>query len=178
MISPYKKIQHSKFNIHNSQSGFTLVEMLISVVIVGIIGYYFAAAFGGWSKSSLDNNYRLALQREVDLALSFISQDLQEATGADDSVANEITITTLGGGTVVFRFNTGTGALERTVGGNTRNIIHDYMGAGIVVDSLSFASNIVNIKQQITTTLALKFVDRGGYDEVVEFRTTTILRNS
>ena len=179
------KPQASFIRLHTSQDGFTLVELLVTIIIMVIVGFMADNAFTGWSTSTLENDRQMALQREVELAVSRISLTLQGATGAaigdyNGGTDNQLTITSAGGGNQVFRSDPAAANpfLEHNNGVSTENIIRDYFKSGIVVNNLSFTVTPINGKQQVTTTLSLKYTDSVGFDHVVEFRTSTVLRNS
>lgn len=173
------KLKRSILKLQSSREGFTLVELIISVVILAIMGLMAGSAFVNWNHSTVNTNYHLALQRELDLAVNRITLSLQEATGAtiasyNSGTNNQITINTALT-SEVFRFDPSTGALE--LGGT--NIIIDYMNGDIEVENLAFVSSATaDGKQQIKTTLSMKFTDTTGTESVVEFRTIITLRNS
>lgn len=163
-----------------SPDGFTLVELTVVMVIIAILGLFINSFFSTWTGSTTDNQKRLAVQRGVHLAMNQITRALQEGTGATISsynggTDNSITINSSGGSTV-FRSDPSADPVPLECDGT--NIIFDYLGADVGVDSLSFSSATVNGWQQITTTLSLKCADRAGADQVIEFRTITLLRNS
>ncbi len=178
------KLLNSKFKIQNSKSGFTLVELLVVMVIIGVMGVMLGPIFGGWWNSSFETQKFVTLQREGDRVINYIAQELQDGNiatiGASGSNDN-LTITKAGGTTIYFApilVSTAKFGNILLVERDGALIIKDYVAAGIRVDSLNFNSNTVNGKQEITTTLSLKYVDEGGKDRTIEFRTTTLLRNS
>ena len=169
------KLHNSR--IYNSQDGFTLVELIVTSVIICIIGLLINSIFGGFFTSTLDNQSRMALQREMDRAMNQIVRVLREGTDATLIGGGEgITIDT-SGGSVDFEYDPGATSpvpLEK----DGTNIIRNHMNAGIGVDNLNFVRDATGIKVKVTTTLSLKYVDTVGMDQVITFRNTTILRNS
>ncbi len=178
------KLHNSKFRIHHSHGGFTLVELLIVVVIIGVMSVMLGPIFGGWWNSLFETQKFVTLQREGDRVINYISQELQDgniATIGTSGSNDNLTITKAGGTTIYF----GPTLVNTTKFGNIllmerdgALIMRDYVAAGIRVESLDFNSDTVNGKQEITTTISLKYVDEGGKDRMIEFRTTTLLRNS
>jgi type II secretory pathway pseudopilin PulG len=150
------------------------------MVIIAILGLFINSFFSTWTGSTTDNQKRMAVQRGVNLAMNQITRALQEGTGATISSYNGGTDNNIvinnSGGSVVFRSDPSATPAPLECDGT--NIIFDYLGADIEVGNLTFSSAFINGRQQITTTLSLKATDRAGADQLVEFRTITLLRNS
>jgi len=177
----YRETYHNAARkLSNSQGGFTLVELLVVMVIIALLGTMVNSAFSGWTMAKVLNQDRTALQRELDRAVNKMVLDLQGGVSATiasygGGTDNSITVN-VGGTNVVFRSNPAVSPVPLECDGT--NIIKDYMNAGIEVDNLSFTSTTVGTKQSIEILLSLKYTNDAGHDEVVEFRTSTILRNS
>jgi prepilin-type N-terminal cleavage/methylation domain-containing protein len=63
----------------NTRAGFSLVEMMISVLVLGVVLIAFAAVFMLFQKSSAQTNETAQMQQNARIALDFITNDLREA---------------------------------------------------------------------------------------------------
>jgi len=91
-------------NIRNSKSvsGFTLVEMVISIVIIGFILIAFAGLFVLYQKSSNRTNAYAEAQQNTRIAVDFITTYLRQAGSHTDYFRGQPVIAYAGPYQVVF----------------------------------------------------------------------------
>jgi prepilin-type N-terminal cleavage/methylation domain-containing protein len=70
-----------------SDAGFTLVELLVAIVLVGIVSVAFAGVVIGYSKNADTTSTRLALSHDAQESAAFFAGDVA-SVGTRDSAAN------------------------------------------------------------------------------------------
>jgi prepilin-type N-terminal cleavage/methylation domain-containing protein len=87
-----------------SQSGYTVVELLVVVAILGVIVGALTTAFVQGSTAELDANHRVGAQLQANAALDRLRRDVHCASSGTVSVSGDtITLTGCGAGTATWR---------------------------------------------------------------------------
>jgi len=113
----------SIFNTKN-QKGFSLIEMMVVVVILGLIVLGLVTFFTGGAKSWVAGQSQLTAQRNARQAIDIMVREIREGKNVKtNSASNSILFITPFDGSPEIRYhlNTGTGTLYR----NTNNAIID-----------------------------------------------------
>lgn len=78
-------------NIINKK-GFTLLELMVVVVILGLITLGAVSFFGGGMRSWISGQFQLAAQRETRIALDRMVKEIREGDSIDDGNSDSDTI--------------------------------------------------------------------------------------
>jgi len=107
-----------------NQKGFSLIEMMVVVVILGLIVLGLVTFFTGGAKSWVAGQSQLKAQREARQAIDIMVREIREGKNVKTSSASNLIlfITPFGGSPdIQYHLNTGTGTLYR----NTNNAVID-----------------------------------------------------
>lgn len=114
-------------NGNQRRNGFTLVETLIALAIVGIIGSVIVVAIIQIMKTTVDNRNHLEAVKQVENALYYLNRDAQMATAVD--CQDE----TLSLGWTDIDGNSGTTVYTKVPEGSTYNLQRSNDGASSIV---------------------------------------------
>jgi len=173
-----------KYNIKN-QKGFSLIEMMVVVVILGLIVLGLVTFFTGGTKSWVAGQYQLKAQREARQAIDRMVREIREGnniiTGSDISITVNIPNfddkgNIISNDTIVYRLY-GTTTIQRNNVPLIDNVLKEddvaifqyYNGSGIEVNPP--ASNVSKIHINLKVD-----VDKDGNPDVT-LNTDVNLRN-
>ena len=80
-----------KYNIKN-QKGFSLIEMMVVVVILGLIVLGLVTFFTGGTKSWVAGQYQLTAQRNARQAIDRMVREIRQAKSVNSGTTNSITV--------------------------------------------------------------------------------------
>jgi len=80
-----------KKNIIN-KDGFTLIELMVVVVILGLMTLGAVTFFGGGMRSWISGQFQLAAQRDTRIALDRMVKEIREGDSIDDDNSDSDTI--------------------------------------------------------------------------------------
>lgn len=78
-MKKFKKILHSEFSVLNSKAGFTLVEVLITLFILGVVGVILADLLARSFKSNNDIQLTSKLKQSGQIALNNMDQTIRNS---------------------------------------------------------------------------------------------------
>jgi prepilin-type N-terminal cleavage/methylation domain-containing protein len=84
---------------HESDAGFTLVELLVSIILLGIVGSIASAAILSATKTQRSTEGWVTARTEATKAVERMSRDLRAANPLRVADANEVTLDTMRGST-------------------------------------------------------------------------------
>ena len=115
-----KKMIHYKYN----EKGFSLIEMMVVVVILGLIVLGLVTFFTGGTKSWVAGQYQLAAQRNARQAMDSMVREIREGKNAkNNSTSNSIVFNTPFDGSPDIQYHLNDGTLYR----NTNAIIDNVL---------------------------------------------------
>jgi prepilin-type N-terminal cleavage/methylation domain-containing protein len=177
-------------NIHmknrSINNGFTLIEMMVVVVIIGLITLGATTFFGGGMRSWISGQFQLAAQRDTRIALDRMVKEIREGASIDNSSDSDTIIVKysvlLGKDTLTYSWPGTSGeSLTRKSGtgpsapflDNVHQLEFTYLNSvGIIVTNKSNASKIlINIQVDLDGDAAT-----GGNPDVI-LNTEVNLRN-
>jgi len=137
--------------VFSNKYGFTLIELMIVVVILGLITLGLVTFFGGGMRSWISGQFQLAAQREARIALDRMVKEVREGDSIDDSSdSNTIKVdyNVLGKTSVTYDWNGTSGeSLTRNSApflDNVHQLTFTYLNqAGIEMTNKSNASKIL-----------------------------------
>jgi prepilin-type N-terminal cleavage/methylation domain-containing protein len=135
-----------------SQRGFTLVELLVTIAITGILFSVIAGVFYQMTTISGSGNNQLTVWHELQNATNRLETDCQSALSAVGG--NSLVLTDPGGGTISYTLS-GT-RLQRTAGSAVNTLAHN-------ISSLTFVVSGRLVTMNITSTV----VGRNGSSEQI-----------
>jgi len=150
-------------NYTERQKGFSLIEMMVVVVILGIIVLGLVTFFTGGAKSWVAGQSQLKAQREARQAMDQMVREIRKGRNVESSSDNDtitISIPALGSESnynVTFNLLSGSKTIQRTVSSGTNNLINDviyfnliyYNNNGILVDPPDTTVSKVHIELKV-----------------------------
>lgn len=135
----------------SNNKGFTLIELMIVVVILGLITLGAVTFFGGGMRSWISGQFQLAAQRDARIALDRMVKEIREGDIIDNSSDSDTIIVdynVLGNPRVTYNWNGPSGASLTRSGApfldNVHSINFTYLNqAGIEMTNESNASKIL-----------------------------------
>lgn len=133
----------------SSQNGFTLIEMIVTLVLVGII-----AAFAGMGLVKISEGYLLAklnaeTSQKAQIAIARISKELSSATDISSAVSDSVTYTRPVSQDDLTNTTTNTIALT----GSTITVNVDSAGAAVLMDRVTdFSMSFMDASGTVTGT--------------------------
>jgi prepilin-type N-terminal cleavage/methylation domain-containing protein len=133
---------------NNDDDGFTLVELLVSIILLGVVGSIASAAILTATQTQRNTDSLVTARTEATKSVERISRDLRAANPLRAAAANDVTVDTLRGTTCerrryyvdgtnrlmlsTARFATGTacGVFGATPGAATATVIADAVATG------------------------------------------------
>jgi len=163
------------------ENGFTLMELMIVVVILGLITLGATTLFGGGMRSWISGQFQLAAQRNTRIALDRMVKEIREGDSINDANSDSNTINVnynvLGKASVNYDWN-GTPGENLTRNSapfldNVHQLEFTYLNsAGIIVtDKINASKILINIQVDLDGDAAT-----GGNPDVV-LNTEVNLRN-
>ena len=138
--------------IFSNKHGFTLIELMVVVVILGLITLGAVSFFGGGMRSWISGQFQLAAQRETRIALDRMVKEIREGDSIDDSNSDSDTIrvdyNVLGKTSVTYNWD-GTSGVSLTRNGapfldHVHQLTFTYLNrAGVEMTDKSNASKIL-----------------------------------
>jgi prepilin-type N-terminal cleavage/methylation domain-containing protein len=150
-----------------NQSGFTLIEILISVAIMAVITTVIAVALANVMSVTWGSSKRMDVIKQVENALYYINRDGQAANNISTSTSGYWLVFNRSDGTSIsYRITTSGDQtyLERTQGSTTTTIAK-YIDSNSGHTFCSYAANVLSV--QIT-------VSEGGFRSATETRTLKV----
>jgi prepilin-type N-terminal cleavage/methylation domain-containing protein len=171
-----------KISEANDTKGFTMVELMLTVAIAGIILAGAATTLNLWARSSMAVGNYADMSGSTRRALDIFASDVRMATDVSTSSANRFTFTAYGSGTstvaVDYRFDAGVGTLTRTYDGVSQVILQDvdqFLFAYLDMN-LSATTNPLSVKVvRIESILQKRVLNISNTDEIISAR--FMLRN-
>ncbi len=149
---------------HQRKSGFTLIESIISIVIIGIIaglvGPFIIQFADGWSFSVLkarsSDHHRNTLM--------LFTNDVEQATSVVSMSSTQLTVL-VGGSNVSYAVVSSGGGvfqLERTQGGVTSIIAQDVIASGVLFQFFNIGHETIAVLAEVRTIMiTLKTISEG-----------------
>jgi len=106
------KIIHYKYN----QKGFSLIEMMVVVVILGLIVLGLVTFFTGGARSWMSGQSQLEAQRNARQAMDIMVREIREGdsiTSGSNATSITVNYLTLGKSSVTYSLSSGTTTIKR-----------------------------------------------------------------
>ncbi len=132
-----KKLFKFIFSILSSHKGFTLIELVMTMVLIGVIAYIVASAMSTGLKAYFTTDFRKEALDQARIAMERMTREIRNVkSNTDISTANATTFTFVdtSGTTISFALNAGN--INRT-SGTTNTLATGISSAGIFTYVLS-----------------------------------------
>jgi len=109
-----------RFSVRCRSGGFTLIEMVVTLVVVGVLATIGATVMSGGFRSYFLGREIAQDDAQGRLALERMARELRTVRSTADldiSVQNQVSFTDLEGNAIAYRRNSGTSQLERSQNG-------------------------------------------------------------
>lgn len=119
---------------HNREGGYTLVELMFSAGLSAIIFVAVMSTFLQLNRSGATLSNYNDMEAQSRRALEIFAEDVRQASTITwDTSTNTAFSITVNGASIIYAFNSGTGAFTRIDSSGTRNLI-----TGVVASKFSF----------------------------------------
>ncbi|NIT04033.1 prepilin-type N-terminal cleavage/methylation domain-containing protein [Candidatus Saccharibacteria bacterium] len=174
MFSKLFTIHYSLFT-HAKRVGFTLLELLVVVGLIGIIGAIAADIFVNVSRSYNKANIIAEVERNGNIALSQMVGEIRNARSATSPDAQTLDIVNASGVNVTFSFTPQTASDNGYVARNGTPLTDSSFASGVNVTSLVFSladtdPQVVSITMSLSQPL--------GVSSRVDFQAGTTIQTS
>ena len=125
----YTKKQKKFILLNNKQQkGFSLIEMMVVVVILGLIVLGLVTFFMGGTKSWVAGQSQLQAQRNARQAMDRMVREIREADSINSSSTSySISFHTPFDGNIIYNYNSGNETIDRQKNGNSTILIDDVL---------------------------------------------------
>jgi len=123
-----KRQKNSKLLYNKQQRGFSLIELMVVVVILGIIVLGLVTFFTGGVKSWVAGQSQLEAQRNARQAMDRMVREIREADSINSSSTPYIiSFHTPFNGNIIYNYNSGDKTIYRQKNGNSTILIADVL---------------------------------------------------
>lgn len=174
------RIKNKKFNIISNTRGFSLIELMVVVAILGFIIIGLVTFFSGGTRSWIIGQSQLKAQREARLALDRMAKEIREGDSFDNSSGDNkliVKFDVLGKSDLTYNWSGNHGdSLTRNTGpflDNVHDITFVYLNqSGIIMTNPVNASKVlINLQIDVDGD-----AQKGGNPDII-LETEISLRN-
>ena len=149
-----------KLRINKSEDGFSLVEVIVAIVLMGVMGMFTVQFISGAARTNQLSSGQKNLVDEAKLAMNFMVRELRMADNRTDAItvtSTSIQFSKLSGyeqdtntSLISYSYNSGAGTITRTSGAVTTTVATQVTGFTITETTNSDSKTYFTIKMQLT----------------------------
>lgn len=174
------KEKNKAYPVWSSQAGFTLIEMLVVVAIVGVVATISTQIVLSLIRSNNKTNVQNEVKQNGSYTIDLIERDVRAATAAISTDSTNLTLTSQDGSTVAYTCGVKSSGNNGFIRRNSNPLLNTDLNSGVAVGSCSFviapSTNPQLITVDFTLTQAANSATRSDLTVTQNFHTSVSLR--